>query len=56
MNTTTKSRKKLHYTDGRGFAVTACGKSLHGWQGSATPIATTDYRAVECKACRRKKA
>jgi len=55
MNNTT-SRKKLHYSDLRGFATTACGKSLHGWQGSRTPIATDDRKRVECKACLRKLA
>lgn len=43
--------KVLHYSDGRGFATTACGKSMHGWQGKRTPRATDDRKAVECKAC-----
>ena len=45
--------KVLHYTNGRGFAETACGKSLHGWQGSRTPLATTDTNKVACKRCRK---
>lgn len=43
--------KVVHYSDGRGFAVTACGKSMHGWQGQRTPLATADVRRVECKRC-----
>lgn len=44
-------RKVLHYTTWRGFATTACGKSLHGWQGPRTPAATDVVRDVECKRC-----
>lgn len=43
--------KVLHYSNGRGFAMTACGKSMHGRQGSRTPIATDDTKRVECKRC-----
>jgi hypothetical protein len=43
--------KVLHYSDGRGFATTACGKSMHGWQGARTPLATDDPKRVECKRC-----
>lgn len=43
--------KRLHYWDGRGFGETACGRSLHSWQGKATPIATNNAHEVECKLC-----
>lgn len=43
--------KILHYSNFRGFATTACGKSLHGWQGSKTPNATSNVNEVECKRC-----
>lgn len=45
--------KKIHFSNGRGFAVTACGKSMHGWQGPRTPVATDDPKKVECERCRR---
>lgn len=43
--------KVLHFSDGRGFATTACGKSCHGWQGARTPVTTSDPKKVECKRC-----
>lgn len=43
--------KVLHYSNGRGFVETACGKSMHGWQGAATPRATDNPDLVECKRC-----
>jgi len=43
----------LHYSDGRGFATTACGKSMHGWQGAGTPRATDVVSRVECKRCQK---
>lgn len=48
--------KVLHYSNGRGLGggVTACGKSMHGWQGTATPVATDDTRKVQCKRCLKK--
>lgn len=45
------SAKKLHYSDGRGFGTTACGKSTHMWQGARTPAHTADLRRVECTRC-----
>lgn len=55
MNTTQqearKARKVLHFSNWSGFATTACGKSLHGWQGKATPVATDRVREVSCKRC-----
>lgn len=43
--------KLLHFSNGRGFATTACGKSMHGWQGDRTPLATDDVKKVQCKRC-----
>ena len=45
--------KVMHFSNGRGFATTGCGKSMHGWQGAATPLATDDPKKVECKRCRK---
>jgi hypothetical protein len=51
--TAAKDRRVTHLSNFAGFAETACGKSLHGWQGARTPKASSDLRAVTCKACRK---
>lgn len=53
MSTATTDRRVTHFSNFSGFAETACGKSLHGWQGARTPKATGNSRAVTCKACRK---
>lgn len=53
MSTATTDRRVTHYSDFHGFAETACGKSLHGWQGAKTPKASSDTREVTCKGCRK---
>lgn len=50
------NRQVTHFSTGRGFAETACGKNLHGWNMNRPQNVTDVVRETTCKRCNQKLA